>query len=220
MTEEPNKSGNAYEASKQEFKREVKEFTKMIAWFLILFLVMKAYVIEGYEVQGPSMQPTLANDDRILVFKLPHELSQFSLFSWMNAINPGDIVVFKSPEDPGKRYVKRVIAEGPVQTPENTASAHGAGSGPERERAVSVRIQDGRVFVNNQSVSEPYLQGTSAKYTGGNTDVRIGAGEFFVMGDNREVSKDSRSFRGVHQSAIIGKAVLRFWPLGKFGLVR
>ena len=93
-------------------KREVREFVKMIAWFLLLFFTLKTFVIEGYEVQGPSMEPTLVDKERILVFKLPHKLSQWGPFSGIDAIGTGDIIVFDSRDDADKRYVKRVIAHG------------------------------------------------------------------------------------------------------------
>ena len=61
---------------KHELRREIADFIKLVAWFLIIFLGLRYFVIEGYEVQGESMHPTLANNERILVLKLPHQISQ------------------------------------------------------------------------------------------------------------------------------------------------
>jgi len=202
------------ESSRQEVRREVVEFVKMVVWFLVLFLVLKTYVIEGYEVQGPSMEPTLHDRERILVFKLPHLMSEFSLFSWIHPFHPGDIVVFDSPDDYNKRYVKRVIALGPQPSP-NTVAA-GAQNAP--DDSVSFEIDDGKIYVNHSLVKEPYLP-PNVDFGRDNEHTVIHAGQMFVMGDNRGVSKDSRTFGPIEDNKIIGRAVLRFWPLSRFGFL-
>lgn len=202
---------------KQELKREILDFVKLIVWFLIIFLGLRTYVIEGYEVQGPSMTPTLENNERILVLKLPHILSQYSLFSGMAAIEPGDIVVFDSPDAAKKRYVKRVIGVGPeAQDPGTVAatSAHG-----EPTKTVPILFQHGTVYVNNVKVEEDYLT-DEAKMSPDVDKLELGPGEYYVLGDNRRVSKDSRSFHAIDDDRIIGKAVLRFWPPNKVSFLR
>lgn len=186
-----------------------------MCWFLVLFLFLRTFVIEGYEVQGPSMVPTLEDRQRILVFKLPHIVSQLSLFSSMTPFDEGDIVVFQSPDDFNKRYVKRVIAHGPPRDRGNTVIA-GEVTG-ESEAGIPVEIVDGVVYVNSRRVSEDYLNGPPPPE---HVDrVMLKPGTFFVMGDNRAISKDSRSFGPVDDSYMIGRAVLRFWPLSAFGLL-
>lgn len=213
-------------AVRQEVKREIVEFAKMVAWFLVLFFILRSYVIEGYEVQGPSMIPTLHDRERILVFKLPHELSQFRLFGFqpfggLEALHAGDVVVFQSLDDPGKRYVKRVIAKGPHSEGGNTVDARQQENGsPEGEEAVPVRIARGRVYVNNKRVREEYLNPDETPSEETFREVRVKPGYYYVMGDNRSVSKDSRVFGPIDDGYVVGKAVLRFWPLSKFGLVR
>ena len=187
-------------------------------WFLVVFLVLRTYVIEGYEVQGPSMSPSLQNNERILVFKLPHILSKFELFSGIKAIAPGDIVVFNSPGNPRKRYVKRVIALGPPSGSGKTVSAGTEGMS-EREGTVSVHFDKGVVYVNNRKLAEDYLH-ADARVSADTQKLILGPGEFYVLGDNRTVSKDSRSFKAIHDDMIIGKAILRFWPPKKFSLLR
>ncbi|GMW03749.1 MAG: signal peptidase I [Candidatus Hydrogenedentota bacterium] len=198
--------------------REMVEFVKMIVWFLVLFLALKTWVIEGYEVQGPSMEPTLLNDERILVLKLPHVLSKLPFLGGVDAIHPGDIIVFDSKDEANKRYVKRVIAEGP-EASSNTVSAS-TQEGPPRD-AVEIKIEEGRIFVNNQRKEEPYLPEEIRKEFHSNTTREfLGPGEYYVLGDNRPVSKDSRSFHAVDDQAIIGRAVFRFWPLSRISLLR
>lgn len=216
-------SQNVPEASeppeKHELRREIVDFLKLVAWFLIIFLGLRAYVIEGYEVQGESMEPTLTNNERILVLKLPHELSKFSLFRGLNAVEPGDIVVFDSPDNSGKRYVKRVIAKGAQARSGQTVSAGSAHAATNPSRQVLVTYDHGDVYVNNRRVEQDYLA-DNARVTPERQDLALGPGDYYVLGDNRVVSKDSRSFDAIHDNAIIGTAILRFWPPSRISFLR
>lgn len=202
---------------KNELRREITDFVKLVAWFLVIFLGLRAFVIEGYEVQGESMDPTLVNNERILVFKLPHKLSQIGLLSNLKAIHSNDIVVFDSPDGSGKRYVKRVIATGP-KAQRRTASAASTDAA-NASAPVQVIYDHGDVFVNNRKVEQDYLT-DFARTSPGHQEVSLGPGEYYVLGDNRPVSKDSRSFEAIDDEAIIGTAVIRFWPLSKISLIR
>lgn len=203
---------------KHELRREITDFVKLVAWFLVIFLGLRYFVVEGYEVQGESMHPTLANNERILVLKLPHLLSRVSLFSGLNAIRPNDIVVFDSPDGSGKRYVKRVIAEGPAGGGGRVVRAQ-SNEAPNPSSQVLVTFDRGEVFVNNQKVKQDYLT-DDVRVTPEHQELALGPGDYYVLGDNRPVSKDSRSFEAIHDEAIIGKAVIRFWPLSKISLIR
>jgi len=203
-------------AKPANIKAEFTELVKMVVWFLVLFFFLKWAVIEGYEVQGPSMEPTLWNNERILVFKLPHKLSQW--IPGYQPIQPGDIVVFKRPEDGDKRYVKRVVAEGPPSERGNKVDARAQDdTGPE---PVALRIESGRIFVNNQRVEESYLPVEIEESFDDSDRAELHAGQYYVMGDHRSVSKDSRVFGTIDDDKVIGKAVLRFWPLSRFGLLK
>ncbi len=205
---------------KQELKREVLDFVKLIVWFLVVFLFLKSYVIEGYEVQGPSMMPTLQNNERILVLKLPHYLSTSGWFGTFSALDEGDIVVFDSPDNPHKRYVKRVIAMGVPRDRDKKVDALA-----EEDKVwnpselVNVVYDGGDVYVQNHKIDEDYLT-EDARVSTDHDAVQLGPGEFYVLGDNRKVSKDSRSFHAIEDDQIIGKAVLRFWPPHKIGFLK
>lgn len=199
---------------KTEARREVVEFIKLVVWFLVLFVVLRTYVIEGYEVQGPSMNGTLQDRERILVFKLPHLLSKWSLFENMQAVRPGDIVVFDSPDESNKRYVKRVLAKGaPLSRGQVAASGLNV---VDPATLVRVRYDRGIVYVNSKRVQEPYLS-DKARSSPEIDESVLYPGTYYVLGDNRPESKDSRRFGPIEDDRIVGKVVFRFWPLSRIG---
>ncbi len=204
---------------RQELKREVLDFVKLVVWFLIIFLGLREFVIEGYEVQGESMEPTLSNNERILVFKLPHQLSKLSLFRGIDAIHSGDIVVFESPDNKDKRYVKRVIAMGPKKRSGRMVGAEGPEGAGDPVGEVLVTFERGEVFVNNRKLEETYVAPGAGRSQEHQT-LYLGQGEYYVLGDNRNVSKDSRSFDAIVDGTVIGKAVIRFWPPSEISFLR
>lgn len=197
-------------APRHEVKREILELVKMVVLFLVLFVLLKTFVIEGYEVQGPSMFPTLEDGERILVFKLPLLMSHLPFLGGIEAIDEGDIVVFESRDGSKKRYIKRVIAKG------ETAHANKANATTEEELGVRVQYFEGEVFVNHRRIDEDYLvpeERTSPDID----DTMLGTGEYYVLGDHRSLSKDSRSFGPIYEDQVIGRAIFRFWPVRKVG---
>ena len=212
----PPEEENASADRQNEMRREVTEFVKMVVWFLVLFIVLKTYVIEGYEVQGPSMEPTLKDRERILVFKLPHLLNRSGWFDWITPFDQGDIVVFRSPGDADKRFVKRVIATGPPAQANTAVADTTDGDGDYTE----VEIAEGSIYVNDLLIDEFYFPNGIDMRTKTLDPLDVGPGDLFVLGDNRNVSKDSRAFGAVENDAIIGRALLRIWPLSRFGLLK
>ena len=115
-----------------DMKRETAEVVKMVVLFLLVFWGLKALVIEGYEVQGDSMAPTLADRERILVFKLPAIISRLPIVGgfapWTTATSSSESTV-----ENNKRYIKRVIAQGPpVRGGSNTVSPPNTAGNPAR----------------------------------------------------------------------------------------
>jgi signal peptidase I len=115
----------------------------------------------------------------------------------LEPIERGDIVVFRYPRDPSKSYIKRVI-----------------GMAGDR-----IRIDGGQVYVNDQALDEDYVP---SAYTDSRSypETTVPAHSFFVLGDHRSMSNDSRDFGSVHQNFIYGKAVFGYWPMDKLGRVR
>lgn len=115
----------------------------------------------------------------------------------LQPIERDDIVVFHYPRDPSKSYIKRVIG---------LAGDH-------------IRIDDGQVFVNGKAIEEDYVP---AEYADSRSfqEVVVPLESYFVLGDHRTMSNDSRDFGPVNQSFIYGKAVFGYWPVEKLGRLR
>jgi signal peptidase I len=115
----------------------------------------------------------------------------------LESIERGDVVVFRYPRDPSKSYIKRVI-------------------GMEGDR---IRIDGGQVYVNDEALDEDYVP---PAYTDARSypDTVVPPHCYFVLGDHRSMSNDSRDFGPVNQSYIYGKAVFGYWPMDKLGRVR
>jgi signal peptidase I len=115
----------------------------------------------------------------------------------LEPIERGDIVVFRYPRDPSKSYIKRVI-------------------GVAGDR---IRIDGGQVYVNDEALDEDYVP---PAYTDARSypDTAVPENSYFVLGDHRSMSSDSREFGPVNQSLIYGKAVFGYWPMDKLGRVR
>lgn len=216
MDEQPHSDApTTEEPSKSSLKREVAELLKLVVVFLVIFWVFKTFIAEGYEVLGDSMLPTLHDQDRILVFKLPHWLGAVDVFGWVKPFDEGNIIVFEDPS--GKRLVKRLIAFNPRQRSHSVDAAplvDGDGASP----PTKVEFDYGVVRVNNWQVDETAYLPEKARQARGRDVCYLQPGEYYVLGDNREVSKDSRSFHAVTDNQIVGRAVLRFWPLSKIRL--
>ena len=199
------------EQKAHDIKREFTELLKLVVVFLVVFWVVKSFVVEGYEVQGDSMMPTLHDRERILVFKLPHTISKVDVFGWMQPFKEGDIIVFEGAGR--KRYVKRLIAMNPQQRRGGVEAKRQDGSGGAPE--VKVEFDRGVVRVNNWQIDESGYLPETAQQARDRDVCFLQPGEFYVLGDNRPVSKDSRSFRAVPEEQIVGRAIVRFWPLSQ-----
>ena len=118
------------------------------------------------------------------------------VYRW-EPISRGDIVVFRYPRDTSKSFIKRVIAVG----------------------GDHIVIDKGRVYLNGQLLREPYVPREYIDMRSTN-EIVVPQGEFFVMGDHRSMSDDSRDFGPVDDTYITGKAVFVYWPMDKLGLLR
>lgn len=158
---------------------------------IVVFALTQAFVARTYAVQQTSMQQTLEPGERIFVDELTPRFDPYKR---------GDIVVFTAPAEAGapEPLVKRVIGVG----------------------GDTVQLIGGRVVVNGTALVEPYVYGSEGTLPFGDQySWTVPAGYLFVLGDHREVSRDSREFGPVPVTSVIGRAWLRFYPIDTFGLL-
>ncbi|HEU5440758.1 MAG TPA: signal peptidase I [Ktedonobacterales bacterium] len=175
------------EQGEQRGGRLLREVLEVAIMTLLLFIVVHL-LVQNYRVDGPSMTPTLLNQQYILVDKAQY------LFSKPQR---GDIIVFAWPKDTTQDFVKRVIG-----VPGDTVTVDAAGN----------------VTVDGVQINEPYVNDLDNPYQP-NTWV-LDANQYFVLGDNRGDSSDSRDWGPVPLNDVIGKAALVYWPLNHLHLLR
>ena len=175
------------QASATQMLARVSE--ELFAWFktLVSAAVYATLIVTfGFQVarvEGQSMAPTLEDQDRLIVNKLEYRLPNHSP-------RVGDIVMLYYPIDPNKSFVKRVIAE----------------------EGDTVRIVDGNVFVNETPMKDDFVPEDFRAHDDWGPQV-IPEGYYFVLGDHRNNSSDSRHWGFVPKRYIIGKVQVRWWPI-------
>jgi signal peptidase I len=172
------------------------EVIETLVLTLVIFFVIQNFLAQPFQVQQHSMERTLAQGDYVLVDRLSHLWSPYSR---------GQVVVFQPPESAADRtapFIKRVIGVG----------------------GDTVEVRDGQVFVNGVALDEPYVFRNDAgvvepTVAGDQTRWVVPPGELFVMGDHRQASADSRVFGSIPVTSVIGRGVIRYWPLSEFGII-
>jgi signal peptidase I len=175
-------------------KNVVKEIFSTILYILVLLgtYLLITFVGQRTSVSGSSMEPTLSNNDQLILDKISYRFSEPQRF---------DIIVFPFQYAEKTFYVKRIIGL-PGET-------------------VQIDLQ-GNIYINGQILNEDYGKET-INFAGLAVEpITLGDDEYFVMGDNRNNSSDSRdpSVGNIRRSNIIGKAWVRIWPLNKFGVLK
>jgi len=148
---------------------------------------VKAFVVQPFVIPTGSMTPTIGIGDYVLAEKLSYRLG--------GAPQQGDIVVFDDPMQQHPQLIKRVIAVG----------------------GQSVDVRDGRVYVDDEALTEPYVHGESTTPGTVETPLTVPEGSVWLMGDNRPNSGDSRYFGTRPVSSIHGRAFWTYWPPDDFG---
>ena len=161
-----------------------------LAFAVLIAVILIVFIYQPVKVEGTSMMPTLTDQERIFINKFTYHFG-------LGSIERGDMVVFWFPLDPSKSYIKRVI-------------------GIPGDR---VYIDAGQVVVNDRALVENYVpEGYHDRVSW--EEHRIPPGEYFVLGDHRSSSSDSRTWGFVKRDAIYGKAIFVYWPLKNMGRLR
>ena len=176
---------------------EARLLFRDIVFALMMATLVVVFIVQPVKVEGTSMLPRLHDGERIFVNKLIYyKLPDLRKYGWPS-LERGDVVVFWPPKDPEKSYVKRIIGL-PGET---------------------VEMREGRILINSQALSEPYLDPHLAASRSSMAPVRVDEHYYFVMGDNRDNSSDSRIWGLVPEKYIYGKALFRYWPLADASVI-
>lgn len=193
--------------------KELAEWIIVFATAFILVLILNTAVFATTQVRQSSMKDTLIEGQHLFIEKVSY------LFK---SPERGDIIVFLEDKYP-ENYIDRIriflkdVSEVSVP-PESKTNIRLV----KRIIAIpgdEVDIRDGKVYVNEDELVEDYTKGITYQREV-QFPLKVGDGEYFVLGDNREVSKDSRSFGVIKKCQIEGRAVFRFWPLNKAGTLK
>lgn len=170
----------------------VFDFLQSIVVLLAIMVMIYLFVMSPQEISGASMEPNFHNGEYILTNKVEYKLHD---------PQRGDVVIFKSPRNPQIDYIKRVIG---------VPGDH-------------IRLSRETLFINDKTLLESYIPNTTMTYggtfLGENQEIIVPPGKYFVLGDNRQHSSDSREFGPVAKEEFIGKAFMRYWPFSEFGLI-
>ncbi len=168
----------------------VKEILTFIVLAVIIVVPIRFFVAQPFVVEGESMHPTFESADYLIVDEFTYHFS---------APKRGDVIVFRYPGDPSIFYIKRIIGL-PGETVHITAGQ------------TSITKPDGTTL----TLDESYVVAEDATYT---QDTTLGSDQYFVMGDNRPRSSDSRVWGPLPKKDIMGRAFVRLLPAGKLGIL-
>ncbi len=173
-----------------KFLSFIWEITKITIVALIIVIPIRVFVFQPFFVSGASMEPNFHDFDYLIIDEISYRLGQ---------PQRGDVIVFYNPADTSQRFIKRIIGL-PGET---------------------VKIQGGAVYIRDKQEGDFALLDESGYLaegleTKGNETITLGQGQYFVMGDNRDSSYDSRSFGPVDEEYIIGRNVFKLLNVNFF----
>ena len=166
----------------------IAELVRVIVISLAIILPIRYFLVQPFYVKGASMEPNFYDREYLIIDELSYRFRE---------PKRGEIIVFRYPLDPAQFFIKRVVGL-PGET---------------------VVVEDGNIMIKNfeyakiLKLDEPYL--STSTPTIGSKDVKLGTNEYYVLGDNRASSLDSRYFGPVTRDYIIGRAWLRGWPIDR-----
>lgn len=158
-----------------------------------IFVVIYAFLFRPYQVNGHSMDPTFQNGEYVLTNLITVRV---------NGVHRGDVIVFVAPPEKDKDYIKRVI-------------------GLPGDR---IKLDNGDVYLNGKKLDQSFLptdvRTNGGSFLGEDSEVVVPENDYFVMGDNRPFSSDSREWGFVPKSAVIGKSLLVYWPPNRTRIIK
>jgi len=171
------------------------ELVKVVVISLAIIIPIRYFLIQPFYVKGASMEPNFYDHEYLIIDEISYRFSE---------PERGDIVVFRYPRNPQEYFIKRIIALPGEQ----------------------IQVKEGVVYIYNKDnpngieLSESYLSPNVKTYSVNESVISLTNDEYYILGDNRNSSKDSRSFGPVNESFIIGRVWLRGWPFDRIDLFK
>jgi len=179
----------------RDFFSFIFELIKIVVVSLVIIIPVRYFLVQPFYVKGASMEPNFYDHEYLIIDEISYRFKEPAR---------GNIIVFRYPKNPQEYFIKRIIAL----------------------PGEKIQIKDGQVYIYNSEylngliLEEPYLEKSAKTYSLTEDIVSLGKKEYFVLGDNRNSSKDSRSFGPVNRSFITGRVILRGWPLSRINLFK
>ena len=168
------------------------DILEVVVFAIAIFLFVYLLVLQPHKIKGDSMQPNFPNGEYLLTDKVSYRFGE---------VERGDVVVFEPPGSEGEEYIKRIIGL------------------PGEE----ISVKGGKVYINGSLLDESYisdsLQTSGGSFLNENATVDVPSDYYFVLGDNRVASSDSRMWGFVEKDKITGRAWLVYWPPPSVGLI-
>ncbi|HLA65701.1 MAG TPA: signal peptidase I [Candidatus Saccharimonadales bacterium] len=203
-TPDPDASGEGPGAGGRRGLGCLLEILETLVLTLVIYLLIHNFVAQPFEVEQSSMVPTIVQHEYVLIDKISPHIDDY---------RRGDIVVFDPPagfEQGGVPFIKRVIG-----LPGETVSLDNGHVYVTPPGGVRVRLEEPYVIRGVNGAGVP----TVPRDVEGTASWVVPAGDYFVLGDNRTVSQDSRFFGPIARSSIVGRAWLRYFPIGRIGFL-
>lgn len=170
------------------------ELIKIVVVSLLIIIPVRYYIIQPFYVKGASMEPSFYDHEYLIIDEVSYRLRE---------PQRGEVIVFRYPKNPQEYFIKRVVAL----------------------PGEKIQMKEGAVYIYNADnpqgfkLEEPYLAQDVRTYNTSEEIISLAPDEFFVLGDNRNSSKDSRSFGPLNRSFVTGRVLLRGWPFDRAGLL-
>lgn len=177
---------------KDTTKQLIRETLETVVIAFVLAMIIRTFVVQAFKIPSGSMRPTLEVGDRILVNKFIYRFKE---------PQRGDVIVFRSPEDTKKDFIKRLIGKGKE----------------------TVEIREGKIYIDDVLSDSPRLASkyyyNRDKYGAEGQKVYIPEDNYYALGDNSASSRDSRYWGFVPKNNMLGKAFLIYWPINRIKLI-
>lgn len=208
MDTAPSTHSDPDSGDSRSFLREILSTVSILLVAFIVALLLIGFVFRSYQVDGPSMETTLLNQDKLIIWKVPRTWARITGHQYVP--HRGDIIIFQQSglsaygQEDSKQLIKRVIAL-------------------PGERVV---VKDDKITIYNKANPQgfqpdetlPYNRDHHLPVTTGDMDVTLASNQIFVCGDNRPDSLDSRTFGPIQTNQVIGKLIIRIFPINKIEL--